>query len=282
MNKIIAVFDGLKLSQAAADYAIYMAKEFNAHIVAVFLQDITYRSEPIGTELWWPYYTQADMEWLKTIEKKDEGIRAQSILKLQQIFEKNGIHFNIHQNKYLAFAALLNESHFADMIIIDEAATFSNYDKKIPSHFVKDLLHDADCPVLLVPRKFKPVEKIVFAYDGSPSSVYAIRLFSYIFPQVKNQETEILYVTYKQNSMHLPETHMVHELLKRKYPKIKQKVIKQDEEGQALFNYLVKDPSNCLVVMGAYKRSALSMWLHRSEADVLIKELKMPLFIAHR
>jgi hypothetical protein len=282
MNKVIAVFDGLKFSQSTADYAIYLAKEFNTHIVAVFLQDIAYRSEPLGVDYWLPYYTESDMKQLKVIEKKDEQIRAESILRLKKMFEANGVNFTIHQNKYLAFTSLLNESHFADLIIIEETATFSNYDKKTPSRFIKDLLHDADCPVLLLPKKFRPVEKIFFAYDGSPSAVYAIRQFSYIFPALASQATEIVHITYKKDSNHLPESHLIHELLKRKYPAIRQKILKQDDEGQALLNYLRKEPSAYILVMGAYKRSAFSMLLHRSEADVLIKELKVPLFIAHR
>jgi nucleotide-binding universal stress UspA family protein len=282
MNKILAVFDGLKLSQSTADYAIFMAKQFNAHIVAVFLQDIAYRSEPIGVDIWWPYYTETDMDRLKTIEQKDVKTRAASVVKLTTLFERNGVHFTIHQNKYLAFTALLNESHFADLIVIEETAAFSNYDKKIPSRFVKDLLHDADCPVMLLPKKFRLPEKIVFAYDGSPSSVYAIRQFSYIFPQLNSLAAEIIYITLEKNSTHLPETHLIHELLKRKYPEVKQQVIRQDGDGQALLSYLAKETASCIVVMGAYKRSALSMLLHRSEADILIKELELPLFIAHR
>lgn len=36
-----------------------------------------------------------------------------------------------------------------------------------------------------------------------------------------------------------------------------------------------------LVVVGAYKRGAVSRWLRHSMADVLMKELKVPLYIAH-
>jgi hypothetical protein len=46
MNKVIAALDGLKLSQSTVDYSSYLAKEFDAHIVATFLEDITYRARP--------------------------------------------------------------------------------------------------------------------------------------------------------------------------------------------------------------------------------------------
>lgn len=44
MKKIIAVFDGLKYSESAANYAVYMAKRTGSHLVGVFLDDYTYHS----------------------------------------------------------------------------------------------------------------------------------------------------------------------------------------------------------------------------------------------
>ena len=42
MNKVIAALDALKISESTVDCAAYLAKNFNAHIVATFLEDITY------------------------------------------------------------------------------------------------------------------------------------------------------------------------------------------------------------------------------------------------
>jgi hypothetical protein len=38
---------------------------------------------------------------------------------------------------------------------------------------------------------------------------------------------------------------------------------------------------NELVVLGAYRRSQISRWFKTSMADILMKELETPLFIAH-
>ncbi len=44
MKKIIAAFDGLKYSESTRDYAIYLAKQTNTHLVGVFLDDPIYTS----------------------------------------------------------------------------------------------------------------------------------------------------------------------------------------------------------------------------------------------
>jgi len=47
MKKIIAAFDGLKYSESTKDYAIYLAKQTNTHLVGVFMDDSIYTSYKI-------------------------------------------------------------------------------------------------------------------------------------------------------------------------------------------------------------------------------------------
>lgn len=47
MNKIIAAIDGLKFSDSTVQYAVQLARETNAHLVGVFLDDFTYHSYKI-------------------------------------------------------------------------------------------------------------------------------------------------------------------------------------------------------------------------------------------
>ena len=44
MKKILAVFDGYKMSKSTLDYAIQMAQVTNANLVGVFLDELIYRT----------------------------------------------------------------------------------------------------------------------------------------------------------------------------------------------------------------------------------------------
>jgi hypothetical protein len=48
MKKIIAAFDGLKLSQGTIEYAVQPGIQNNAYIAGVFLEDTTYSSRSIS------------------------------------------------------------------------------------------------------------------------------------------------------------------------------------------------------------------------------------------
>ncbi|WP_018617498.1 universal stress protein [Segetibacter koreensis] len=278
MIKVIAALDALKLSESTVDYSVYFAKEFNAHIVAAFLEEMVYHARPEADE----DYVFTDWSQMDTLVKKEEQLRAVSKKNVQTRFEAEGVNYNIHRDKTFALKSLLRESHYSDMILIDENEKFSNWDSSKPSLFMKNLLSDADCPVIVVPAEFKPIEKFVFAYDGSPSSVYAIRQFSYLFPATPLKEVEILMITDDKHSNHFPNQHLLKELLKRKYATVLQSIIKSDHTDEALVKHLQAENKNCMLILGAYQRSSFSRWLYQSIADLLIAEVEIPLFIAHK
>ena len=279
MNKIIAALDGLNLSENTVDYAVYLAKEFDAHIVVAFLEEMVYHSRP-GTDD--DDFVSTDWSNIDTAVKKEEQLRTDAKNKVQKNLEAAGVHFNIHRDKTFALKSLIEESHYADLILIDENETFSNWDSSNPSQFIRNLLSDSACPVMLVPGKFRPIEKFVFAYDGSPASVYAIKQFSYLFPVTAVQQVEILMISDDKHTNHFPNQHLLKELLKRKYTTVVASIIKSESIDTALVDHMQTENKNSMLILGAYQRSSFSRWLYQSIADTLISEVEVPLFIAHK
>jgi K+-sensing histidine kinase KdpD len=70
------------------------------------------------------------------------------------------------------------------------------------------------------------------------------------------------------------------EFIKRHFPEATYTVTKGDAEEQIL-GFLNNHKENELVVLGAYRRREISRWFKTSMADILMKELDTPLFIAH-
>ena len=99
---------------------------------------------------------------------------------------------------------MLKESIYADLVIIDSTETLSHYSEKAPTGFIHELLPDVKCPVMLVPHKFRPVDKLVLLFDGDPSSVHAIKMLSYIMPELKKYPTEVVIVNeFNQEPLYL-------------------------------------------------------------------------------
>jgi len=277
MKKIIAAFDGLKYSESTKDYALYIAKQTHTHLVGVFMDDQTYTSYKIYDLITKDGVTD---DKLKELEAKDKTVRDTVADDFEKACREAGIEFSIHHDRNIAIQELKHESIYADLLIIDAKETLTHYNEKLPTRFIRDLLSDVQCPVLIVPQKYKPVEKIILLYDGEPSSVHAIKMFSYLLPQLKHLESEVISVNPVNSSLHIPDNKLMKEFMKRHYPNAKYSVMKGFAEEE-IVKLLKQIPENVLVVLGAYRRGTVSRWFRESMADILMKGVKLPLFIAH-
>lgn len=277
MKKIIAGFDGLKYAENTTACALHLAKRTQTHMVGVFPDDVTYSSYLIH-ELVVKKGITADQ--LKKYEEGDAKARNQSVEKFEKICKQEGIHFSIHQDKKIAIQCFKHESIYADLLVISMKETFSHYPEKPPTRFIRDLLSDTQCPVLLVPEKYRGLEKVVLLYDGEPSSVYAIKMFSYLLPEFADLPAEVISVNPAHKSLHLPDNKLMKEFMKRHFPKAGYTILKGMAE-EAIVKKLKEQQENTLVVLGAYRRGSVSRWFRESMADVLMKEVRLPLFIAH-
>lgn len=274
MKKMIVALDGLKYSESAASYAIHLAKQSNSFLAGIFLDDFTYHSYRVYDLI------ESGGEEKVILEETDKAVRAESVSLFENACEEAGISFAVHHDQSIALQELLHESIYADLLIIDGKETLTHYTERSPSRFIRDVLAESQCPVVVVPSTYRVMDKVILLYDGSPSSVYAIRMFSYAFPILKQLETEVLTVKDPASSIQLPDNRLLKEFMRQHYPKATYTVLKGNAEAE-IVEHLKKQFSQTMVVLGAYQRGMVSRWLKTSMADVLIRELHSPLFIAH-
>ncbi|MCS6934822.1 MAG: universal stress protein [Chitinophagales bacterium] len=276
MRKILAVYDGLKYSGSTTQYAAELAKVGNGFIVGAFLHDLRYLNLA-------QYYTFdqpfIDLSGLEKIRKEDDEKINLNVALFRRYCEERGIHHKVHLDRGVPLQEVLRESAFADFIIIDSHTGFSSVGENQPSAFLKDLLADSYCPVLLVPHKYSYFDKIVFCYDGSPSSVHAFKMFSYIFPGFREMDAIVVSVN-ENGSNHLADGKNFKELAMLHFKNISYEIL-QGDTTVTLINYLKQNALTGIVVMGAYSRSTLSRLFYQSMADRVLKEMNVPLFITH-
>lgn len=273
MKKIIAALDGLQLSQTTIQTAIALTKELKAHLTGVFLDDFTRNSFSV-------YEAIEDGEFsekrLKTLAEKDKQIRDHAVQAFEQDCRDAGIQYSVRRDKNIALQELLRESIYADLLVISAHESFSRLEEPAPTRFLRDLLSDVQCPVLIPPENYASTEKVIMLYDGAPASVFAIKMFTSIMPG--HLPVEVISV--KEDDLHLPENKLMKEFMKRHCPNATYTVLKGEAEKEIL-KQLLKEGPRSLVVLGAYQRSAVSRWFKASMADMLIRTVACPLFIAH-
>lgn len=277
MKKILAAFDGLRYSKSTCDYSIYLSDLTHAHLVGSFLDDRTYTGyriyEVIGKE-------GVSEQRLQQLQDTDANNRAAAAASFKESCQNAGVEFSIHHDRNIALHELQHESIYADLIVIDGRETLTHYTEKPPTRFIRNLLSDAQSPVLLVPPKFKKPDRIILLYDGEPSSVFAIKMFSYLLAPLKDLDVEVITVNPVRSTLHLPDNRLMKEFMKRHFPHARFVTLKGLAEEEIL-RQLEGSKGNPLVVLGAYRRGAVSRMFRESMADIIMRNLKLPLFIAH-
>jgi len=277
MKKIIAAFDGLRFSESTLEEGIRLARQHNAHLVGVFLHEFTARGFVVYEAL--VGQTGNTKELFEELEKEDAATYKASVDTFEAACQEEGIPYSVHKDKRSARKELLHESAFADLLVIDPEETFSYIEEEIPGWFIKTILHEAHCPVWLVPKKQDAIHRLIFLYDGSASSMQAIKMFTYLFPEMSGKEVLVVSVKSGTLNLHVPDNRLIHEWMKRHYTHANYKVVQGDLSQ--LISLCKEQGPEVLVVAGAYERNRISNWLHPSLADDLMRQLKAPLFITH-
>jgi nucleotide-binding universal stress UspA family protein len=277
MKKILAVFDATKYAEGASKYAIEIAKTTNSLLVGVFVQDMRYINYTYAYAWEQPFI---DFTSIDEAQKEENEKVKLNISLFKRSCEERGVHHKVHLDKGVPLQEVLNETVFSDLVIIDSYTTFFALGNENPSPFLKDFLADAHCPVLIVPHTYRYFDKAVLCYDGSPSSVYAAKMFSYIFPELADLKTVVISVN-ETSTKHLKDGNNFKDLVHVHFKNTDYNVLSGNAEEQ-LIKYLKETGEHAIIVLGAYGRNALSRFFHQSFANKVLKELNAPVFITHQ
>ncbi|MGE5520914.1 MAG: hypothetical protein ACM3VS_13365 [Candidatus Dadabacteria bacterium] len=274
MEKILLVVNSHKPDMGTIEFGCRIAALAETKLTGVFI-DNPYTaflpSAPAG-DSYFKAVREASGEVVTT--DTDQAIRL-----FVDECRRKGIPSEIYTDKGDPIQEVIFESRFADMLIIDPDISFYDREEQLPSHFVKQILANAECPVLLGPEKFEEIEEIIFCYDGSASAVFAIKQFTYLLPEFSNMKVMLLEVNNSGSDEFNESDRRMMEWLRTHYHSAYYHALKGEAKNE-LFNFLFLKRKKILV-LGAYGRSMLSNFFKKSAAEVLIRTVDLPLFIAH-
>jgi nucleotide-binding universal stress UspA family protein len=277
MEKILFVIDGNELSMPALDFACYLGRLARSTITGVVLEGL-----PVNEPVLARTHGLPSTNW-KATDPSCANIRKRNsidalLFRFKYACENRSVRYRIHCDSGIPAEEIVSESRYADLIVVDAATSFHRGFEGRPTHFVKDILKDAECPVIIAPENFDGLTEIIFTYDGSKSSAFAIGQFVYLFPELENKKVTLLRVN-EDGEWTMNEKQRWTEWLQYRYSAISFHALKGDVSDN-LFDYLF-GRKNCMVVMGAYGRNGVSRFLKTSYAERIIKTMSLPIFISH-
>jgi nucleotide-binding universal stress UspA family protein len=276
MEKILLAMDATHINTETVEFSCYLARLTGSRLIGVFLEDLL--SEPVFGAFQPVVQVETGGAQDPQAALSKSEVTDANIQLFKQACESRCVVANIHRDRGIPLEEVIRESRFADLVIVDAETSFSRKRGVLPGKFVRDVLQEAECPVIIAPYTFHAIDEIIFSYNGSASSVWAIKQFTYLFPELKQKKAVIVDVK-AQDDGAIEEQYKMKEWLKQHYTNIEVKILTGDPSDE-LFGYLI-DKKGAIVVAGAYGRGWLSRLLKPSQARIIVKTVNLPLFIAH-
>jgi len=199
---------------------------------------------------------------------------------IKQEFATEGILFEAGSLQESSLQALVEVSAAADVILFNANMNLSEYLHTPMNVSMEDVLVKSHCPIYLFTQPEALVQKVILVYDGSPSSLYAIKMYRNLFRGWKNLPTVLL-------SLNIPGNQPVHnqQLFDdglRKHFNHYDTEIQDGDSRLELVNYLQQQIGDVLVVMGTEGGATLRRKFRRSLGSIVLRQTKASVFITHQ
>lgn len=271
MRKIVAAFEASDLPEGVMRFISSMNITEQVAVTGLFYPASIY------AQLWKYADTSAGMMVTKSDDPDAQA--AECVEKFKEFCTTHHLrHIAMKNTADFGLQELTQQSRFADLIIISSEHFFNIPNSDKPSEYIKNFLHQAECPVVIVPDGYRLPRQNILTFDGSASSAKAIRNFAYLFPEFERNETVV--VTFGQkNTVDEEQVGKMKELMSVHFPHYK--FVQSLTDSDKYLNWK-NDHKPAVVVCGAFGRSTLSTLFRHSFISDVLQNRKMPVFISHK
>jgi len=207
IKQILVPTDGSENSLTAADYAINLARLFNATIRGLFVKDVKILTGPlihdIGTSIGGmvPYGT-----FNQTIR---EILESQADAALNQVEGKCTqlkVTFAREIREGIVSREIIKSADDCDLIAMGKMGAHAEWRDVFLGTNVEFVVRQTHKPVLITPSEYKPFRKMLIAYDGSSFADKALRSGAEIAQAMKLPVTVVCVAEKKDDALQILST----------------------------------------------------------------------------
>jgi hypothetical protein len=272
MKSVLLAFDGANYSEGALAFARQLNGLQPIRLVGAFIPQLDFSNMLSITG------NTADAAVLPVVTASDSTAVQKNIDRFSNDCESLNIPYTIRKDGMgFGITELRNESRFVDLVILGAESFYHNLGSEGES-YVREALQQSECPAVVVPENYSFPATNVLAYDGSESAVYAIKQFAYLFPELRDHPTHLVY--FESDDEAIPHKAQMEDWLRAHFSNIT--MIRMDVEQRNYFKLWISEKEKCILVSGSFGRSLMSQFFRKSFVADLLHEHQVPLFIAHK
>jgi hypothetical protein len=273
MKKIVLPIESGQYPTDCLDIAGQLNMVSKLQLTAAIVPDVDYAS------LWSVPGGFATASYLAEVSSDEIEAITETTARIKEFCKEQGIRNIVRKDQFdFGLQEIRKESRFADLLLLSGRHFFENINADQPNAYLKEILQHSESPVLLVPENPKLPEQVVLAYDGSASSVFAMRQFVYLFPEFCDRPVSVVHLSDKKDDP-IPDEGFLLEWLGRHAYKVE--LLKLPISKSGFLNSWMRERKQPWLVAGSFGRSSWSEAFTKSFITESIRKPAYPVFLDH-
>lgn len=268
MKKMLVVIEGRHFTESQLEAAGYIARLAGGRITVALLEGWPpvkhFLIPAVGDGMF--FNDRSERE--RSRELHEETVEGTE--RVRTACSARGMDITLHTYTSSAMEAILLESRFADIMLVPHILYSAG--------FIRELLKKAQCPVMLLPGNMQVIKEVILTYNGTFSSMYAIRTLFQLFPVLAMRKIKLVCVQEK-GVKKIPHDSLLHQYLEGLCNRVEYLVPEGDPAKTLLV--LLQYRKHTLVTFGAYGRNNTLQFFNGSVAEDALDLNHVYAFVAH-
>ncbi|GAB2186662.1 universal stress protein [Roseibium sp. LAB1] len=277
---LIALVDGSKYSESVCHYAAWIAKRTEARVKIYHVlgrREGTDRQDLSGAiELGARSHLLEELSELDAKRAKLSHAKGRAILEdAQAIIEADGVSVETRLRQGDLVETVLAKEDTGDLIVIGKRGEAADFAKLHLGSNLERVVRSCRKPVFVANREFKPLSKVLIAFDGGQSSLKTVDFLS------RSPLVAGLPVTLAFAGVDTPEIRKALENARDTLAAggFDAGVVIENGKPEATLGKLVEEQHYDLVVMGAYGHSRIRSLIIGSTTTEMVRTCKVPILL---
>ena len=280
-KRILVVLDPGHDTHIATQYAIEIAKAHDGAVTGLALVDRKRINEVVkGGGIGAMYYA----EKLRRDLADEIRTEAQKLLSefVKEVEAAGARHTHDHIAEDGIVQAITEDMKTHDLLVAGHESHFYYADPERRTHVLADIVAEGAAATLVVESEYRPVRKVLVAYDGGKAAARALQKFAHLSPFGTSLDIEIFHMRDEGREAQLESERLLEGASAYLEAHGFVSIFKTSVEGGDLLDGILdccKSSQADLIVSGAYSASGIKTFFFGSTAKGLIEKSSVPLFL---
>jgi nucleotide-binding universal stress UspA family protein len=283
IRSMLVCTDGSPCGKVALGYARHWAEHMKLHVTVLFVEDMRLTQGPLMTGYYGPVgmapstaYPAFYDDLVRSVKQQGERVMGEA----RDVFRDAPLEVDYEVREGIVRDTILDMARTVDLLCLGRQGEHGEWEGGELGSTVQKVLRGSQRPVLVTPKEFRPLGRLLMAYDGSNHANRALRVACDL---ASGADLPMIVVTVAADERERPRSESIlaeARKLVAPYQGIGAEFLLQvDAEPQNVIHRLADERQCDLIVMGAYGQGRIREWLLGSTTAGVLARSPLPVLL---